>query len=228
MSLGPGLRTPEVRPGRQILLLGLLALASAWVSNALAGPTRHLAWRPEAAPAPAPPPRPIPPPPPATPPLPPTAPGAPTKPPSPRPPQPLPPKAPAAAPSLREAFPPPGDGAPVEIGDDEAHALHRAGAAFLDARRTALYEEGHIAGAKVISPWEDGVASKVQAYADATFDPKDPLVIYCSGGDCRDSHLLADRLWPLGFRNIRIYRGGWPAWSGRGWPSAKGPEGAAR
>lgn len=231
MSLGPGMRTPEARPLRQAATLVVLALASALLSNALAGPARRLAWRP----APLPPAHPLPPAPavpvpsapaPALLPTPSQAPaGTPVRPVAPTPP----PKAAQAAPvpapaSLRDAFPPPADGAPFEIEDGEALALHRAGAVFLDARRTQLYLMGHIAGARVISPWEDGVEAQVQAFADATFDPKDPVVIYCSGGDCRDSHLLADRLWSAGFRNLRIFRGGWPAWLALKGPTAQGRE----
>lgn len=231
MSLGPGLRTPEARPGRQIAALLGLALLSALVSNALAGPARRLAWRPApppqapvrpaGSPVPAPAPAPAPattqvttPTPTTAAPTPtPAAPAAPARTPAPRPP---------AAPSLREAFPPPADGAPLEISEEEAFALFQAGAVFLDARRMGIHAMGHIKGARVISPWEDGLEAKVQAFADATFDPKDPVVLYCSGGDCRDSHLLAERLWPLGFRNLRIFKGGWPAWQARGWPTAQG------
>ncbi len=228
MNLGPGMRTPEGRPWMQVTILLVLALGCAALSNSLAGPTRHLAWRP----APPPPPRPAPKPQPT-----PLAPGpaAPTPSPTPIPapipkaasraPQP-PPQGSASPRSLQDLYPAPADGAPFEIADGEALALHRAGAVFIDARRTSVFEEGHVAGAKVISPWEDGVEAKIQAFADATFDPKDPVVIYCSGGDCRDSHLLADRLWPLGFRNLRIFKGGWPAWKALGGPSARGAEGA--
>jgi rhodanese-related sulfurtransferase len=221
MNLFPGSRTNE-RPGRQMATLLALACGCALISNALAGPTRHLAWRaaPPAAPRP-----PAAAPPPTLPALaPPTA--AATKPgpkSDPRPPAPA-----GAAPkplrALQDRYPAPPEGAPFEIEDAEAVALHQAGALFLDARRTSIYEEGHIAGARLFSFWEDGLDAKLQVLADATFDFKDPVVIYCSGGDCRDSHLLADRMWPLGYRNLRIFKGGWPAWVALGGPSARGRE----
>ena len=223
MSLAPGMRTNEA-PGRQMATLVALAFACALLSNALAGPTRRLAWRPAAAPAPRPAPTPAAPAPvPATP-----VPAVPIDSPSPAAkaaPRPAPSAPTSSAPrSLQDLYPAPPTGAPFEIEDAEALALHKAGAVFLDARRTVIYEQGHIAGARLFSFWEDGLDAKLQVLADATFDFKDPVVIYCSGGDCRDSHLLADRMWPLGFRNLRIFKGGWPAWQALGGPGAQGRE----
>ena len=220
MSLGPGMRTSEARPGRQALVLIVLALGSALLANTLAGPTRRLAW----VAAPLPPPHPAPPPAPMLPAPPSAASAAPPQLPAPRRPVPSPAAPSHPAPSLRDAYPPPADGAPIEISDAEALALHKAGAAFLDARRTAIFEAGHIAGARLLCPWEDGIEARVQAFADGVFDPKDPVVIYCTGGECRDSHLLADRLWSAGLRNLRIFRGGWPAWQALKGPAATGPE----
>lgn len=217
------MRTNE-RPGRQMATLLALAFACALVSNALAGPTRRLAWYPTH-PAPRPSTNPAPiaaaPPAPAPPALAATAPGPVAKA-SPHPAAPLSPA--PSTPALQDLYPAPAHGAPFEIEDAEALALHRAGALFLDARRTSIYEEGHIASARLFSYWEDGLDAKLQVLADATFDFKDPVVIYCSGGDCRDSHLLADRMWPLGYRNLRIFKGGWPAWKAMGGPSAQGRE----
>lgn len=230
MSLAPGLRSPQSHPTREMVLLAALAVASALLANALAGPTRRLAWRAAPLPTRAIPPAPAPAPaelpvsanPQAPTPVPPPGPAQPPRPPA------LPPKgahaAPAPPPALQAQWPVPPNGAPVEISDAEAQALHRAGALFLDARRTGVFEAGHIAGARALSVWEDGLEVKLQVLADEVFDPKDPVVIYCSGGDCQDSHLLADRLWPLGFRNLRIFKGGWPAWQALGGPSATGPE----
>lgn len=212
------------RPGRQMATLLGLALAFALISNAVAGPTRRLSWCAPPIPAPRPPA-----PNPSLPPPAPQAPAATTPEPTPTAaPRPSAPPASSAArtsaPALQDRFPAPADGAPLEIEDAEAQALHQAGALFLDARRTSIYEEGHIAGARLFSYWEDGLDAKLQVLADATFDFKDPVVIYCSGGDCRDSHLLADRMWPLGYRNLRIFKGGWPAWKTLGGPTATGRE----
>lgn len=112
----------------------------------------------------------------------------------------------------------------MEIDGAAAMALFKAGARFLDARRTAAFEAGHIRGARSLSVWEDGLDAKVQAFDATMKDPNDPVVLYCSGGNCRDSHDLAQQLWRLGYRNLRIYSGGWPEWQEQGWPAAVGAE----
>lgn len=208
-------------------MLFFLAFAclAAVVSNAMAGPTRHLAWHTPARP------------PVSSPPVhsntevaPRSAPPVQSQIP------------PAAAPSrqtdkpaaplekavekvtLQSRFPVPADGAPFEIDGAAAKALFDAGARFLDARRTSAYEEGHVRGARSLSIWEDALEMRLQTFDATTKDPNDPLVLYCSGGSCRDSHDLAQRLWGMGYRNLRIFTGGWPEWHEKGWPSATGPD----
>jgi rhodanese-related sulfurtransferase len=110
----------------------------------------------------------------------------------------------------------------VDTDGATALELHRLGARFIDARRTADFEAGHIAGARSVPVWEDGLEAKLRDLDADTKDPGDPLVIYCSGGSCRDSHDLAQKLWLMGFRNMRIYTGGWPEWHEKGWPAAMG------
>lgn len=210
--------------GVVVQMAGLLAAAgaAAVISNAMAGPTRRLSWRPAprlrpAAEALRPVPAPV-------------VPEVAPEPLSPVPRRPQPtahspqPKPPQPNLPLKHRFPPPADGAPFEIDGAAALALHQAGARFVDSRRTAAFEEGHIAGALGLPLWEDGLEAKLQAADASTKDPEDPLIIYCTGGDCRDSHDLAQRFWELGYRNLRIYRGGWPEWAAKGWPSAKGPK----
>lgn len=119
-------------------------------------------------------------------------------------------------------FPPLVNEAQAPIRGDEAVWLHSHGAVFLDARRTAMYVEGHIPGAKSFSAWEDGLQEKVDQLSLITADLKLPIVLYCSGGDCHDSHLVAQKLWLAGFRNLRIYTDGYPDWEARKRPVAKG------
>ena len=85
-----------------------------------------------------------------------------------------------------------------------------------------MYLEGHIPGAKSLSAWEDGLSEKVDQLSLFTADLKLPVVIYCSGGDCHDSHLVAQKLWLAGFRNLRIYTDGYPDWEAQKLPVAKG------
>ncbi|MBL0311978.1 MAG: rhodanese-like domain-containing protein [Holophagaceae bacterium] len=212
-----------------------LALLCAWCSNALAGPTRRLSWRlkePTAVVVPN---------------L--KTSLASVSPPAPVPVSPLPSNteasivhpalmpmtakiakavAPVSAPppdpktGVMARFPPLVQEAQAAISGDEAVWLYARGAIFLDARRTALYTEGHIPGAKSFSAWEDGLPEKVDQLSLFTADLKLPVVIYCSGGECHDSHLVAQKLWLAGFRNLRIYADGYPDWVGRKLAVSKG------
>jgi len=128
--------------------------------------------------------------------------------------------APPPVPTIDVAkFQPHPDRPAVDISGAEAAALHKAGALFLDARRTSVYEDGHIAGARSFSVWESDVDDKVNALFEERSDPADqnkPIVIYCSGGACEDSHMLAQKLWGIQFNNLYVYKDGFPDWQQRG------------
>jgi len=110
----------------------------------------------------------------------------------------------------------------VEISGDDVAWLHQRGVLFLDARRTSVYEQGHIAGARPFSVWESDVDDKVKALLAENRDQKQPIIIYCSGGDCEDSHMLAQKLWGVFFNNIYVYKDGFPDWQKRGGPAKSG------
>jgi rhodanese-related sulfurtransferase len=207
-----------------------LALVCAWVSNALAGPARRLSWFPREVPAAG---RPAP----ATVPAPvmatsavtsratDTAPGAgaPSNPAGSHPSRPNPAAArPDSTEGLLTRFPPLVDTPQGEISSAEALWLHGRGALFLDARRSAIFALGHIPGARCLPAWEDGLTEKVEQLALFCADLKAPVVVYCSGGDCQDSHLLAQKLWLAGFRNLRLYTDGFPDWQAKGRPITQG------
>jgi len=131
---------------------------------------------------------------------------------------------PAAA---TKTFAPHPDKPYVEIAYAEVVALHDKGALFLDARRTSVYEEGHIPGARPFSVWESDIDQKVNGLFNERSDPRaqnEPIVVYCSGGDCEDSHMLAQKLFGAGFENVLVYKDGWPDWVKRGGPSHTGPQ----
>jgi len=57
-------------------------------------------------------------------------------------------------------------------------------------------------------------------------DPKEqaqPIVIYCSGGDCEDSHMLAQKLWGIQFNNVYVYKDGYPDWVAHHGATRTGP-----
>ena len=128
--------------------------------------------------------------------------------------------APAAGSSQR--FPPHPDKASVEIGTGDAEALYRDGRLFLDARRSSVYADGHVAGARNFPVWESDIADRVKAFFEEGLDQNAPVVIYCSGGDCEDSHMLAEKLYMVGFNALYVDKDGFPGWVKKGLPIRKG------
>ena len=120
-------------------------------------------------------------------------------------------------------FPSSPDQPSLNASTEQVIALYELGALFIDARRSQIYEQGHIAKSLSMPVWESDIDERVAAFYETGHDPEAPIVIYCSGGECEDSHMLAQKLWGIGYNNIRIYPAGWPDWSGRGLPVARGP-----
>jgi len=129
----------------------------------------------------------------------------------------------AAPAGTGRAFPPHPDKPWVEISGDDVAALHQRGdVPFLDARRSSVYRDGHISGARPFSVWESDIDDKVKAFFDEGHDPNGVIVVYCSGGDCEDSHTLAQKLYMAGFDDVLVYKDGFPDWEKRGLPVSKG------
>ena len=87
-----------------------------------------------------------------------------------------------------------------------------------------MYADGHVPGARSFPVWESDVADRVKAFYEEGLDQNAPIVIYCSGGDCEDSHMLAEKLYMVGFNDLLVDRDGFPAWQKRGLPVTKGVE----
>ena len=94
-----------------------------------------------------------------------------------------------------------------------------AGAVFVDARKEAEFREGHVPGA-LSAPAAQAEKAIPQALKVLARDRV--LVVYCEGGDCQSSLLLAKRLSREGFKDIRVYSGGWAGWTAAGLPVEKG------
>ncbi|MFN7957499.1 MAG: rhodanese-like domain-containing protein [Holophagaceae bacterium] len=210
---------PSAKPGatllRMLALAGLAVLA-ALLSNTLQPPSRRLSWTGFSLPGQAAPPSseaPVPPPPPRA--------EAP-KPAAPAPPRPVLP--PNSMGTRAEVPASPAPAGPIrEIGSQEAWKAFQGGLPFLDARRSEDYTAGHVAGAWCTPVWEADLGDRLLAFkASRRPGPEDPIVIYCSGGDCRDSHLLAERLLSEGYFHLLIYRDGFPDWMAAGRPVEKG------
>ncbi|HEY3173428.1 MAG TPA: rhodanese-like domain-containing protein [Thermoanaerobaculia bacterium] len=123
---------------------------------------------------------------------------------------------------LARSFPPHPDKPAVEIGPADVAHLYQGKALFLDARRSSVYSEGHIAGARNFPVWESDIGDRVKGLYEEGLDQKAPIVVYCSGGACEDSHMLAEKLYMVGFDNVLIYKDGFPDWEKRGLPTSKG------
>jgi rhodanese-related sulfurtransferase len=129
---------------------------------------------------------------------------------------------PPPAPKPAKAFPSTPDRPFVEISPEDALELYGRKALFIDARRTSEFNAGHIAGSRSMPVWESDVDERVGQLFEEGRDQQAPVVIYCSGGNCEDSHMLAQKLWGVGFDNVLVYRDGYPDWVKRGGAVMKG------
>jgi rhodanese-related sulfurtransferase len=94
-------------------------------------------------------------------------------------------------------------------------------ALILDARSAPFYALGHVPGALNLA--RDDFAHDYQVLAKKLATYRDqPVVVYCSGGECHDSKLVASALLSLGFTNVKVFTGGWEEWSQANLPAVKG------
>lgn len=94
---------------------------------------------------------------------------------------------------------------------------------FLDARRREDYDAGRIAGALFMA--HTAVSSGEGLDELMAFSPpelNDPLIIYCTGGDCQASEDTAILLEAAGYSNIAIMSAGYDEWTAAGYPT-EGP-----
>jgi rhodanese-related sulfurtransferase len=108
-------------------------------------------------------------------------------------------------------------GQPKEI-DSVARAktlFDKGDVLFVDARSQNHYGNGHIPGAVSLPV---GQFEKRIDFFLNRYPPEQPIVTYCSGRTCEDSHELAQLLSDLGFTNVRIFIDGFPGWEAEGYP----------
>lgn len=103
---------------------------------------------------------------------------------------------------------------------EEAEDLWRKGeVVFLDARRQALYHDGHVPSARSFPATE---AKPALPAGILSLPRPGTIVVYCEGGDCQTSLLQARRLHDQGFMDIRVMTEGWAGWQAAGLPGEKG------
>jgi rhodanese-related sulfurtransferase len=88
-------------------------------------------------------------------------------------------------------------------------------ALYVDARSQNDYENGHIPGAVSLPMGQ--FEAEIEFFLNR-YPPEQPIVTYCSGRTCEDSHILAQALSDVGFINVRIFIDGFPSWEAQGYP----------
>ena len=86
---------------------------------------------------------------------------------------------------------------------------------FVDARSADDYADGHIKGAYSLPVGE--FDARIDKFMDL-FALDKPIVTYCSGRTCEDSHNLAQLLINRGYQNTTVMIDGFPGWEAEGYP----------
>lgn len=103
---------------------------------------------------------------------------------------------------------------------DQAKQLWHSGTAFfLDAREPADYAAGHVGNALNLP--SQSFATHFSEIAPM-LTPESPLVLYCDGLECEQSHRLRESLRQLGYTNTHLLFNGWTVWRQAGLPTALG------
>lgn len=108
------------------------------------------------------------------------------------------------------------------IRTSEAKELFDLGVQFFDARVEEEFKLGRIKGAVLVDPTDPKVvaAKRVPDFLsdEKKFPRKFPVVVYCNGGDCDSSQLVAIQMRKFGFANVKVYDEGYPVWKAKGYP----------
>lgn len=105
-----------------------------------------------------------------------------------------------------------------EIELPEARALFDRGLLFVDARSAEDFKAGHI---------KDAISLPAQEFWERVTDFQKahpvtaPIVAYCSGRECSDSHELAKDLLDAGYTDVKVFVDGYPLWEAQGFPVDK-------
>lgn len=118
------------------------------------------------------------------------------------------------------------DGAKL-LTTEQTKALYDQGLTqFVDARAVTEFEKGHIPGS-ISLPAGDFTGDKIIATdgkINMRLNRSKNVVVYCGGGDCSDSKLVAKELVARGFSMTAVYHDGWNGWSAAGHPKSSGAE----
>ena len=89
---------------------------------------------------------------------------------------------------------------------------------IFDVRQKELYDKGHLPNALSVPLKEfDSIIGKLLD----TIEPESYILVYCSGFECMDSHNFTKKLKAFGFKNIKIFSGGFKQWEQLGYKIEK-------
>lgn len=113
----------------------------------------------------------------------------------------------------------------VEIGTADAYQLWASGeVVFVDARPQKDYLAGHIPYAYLVPAETIDQGRLGDMMEIGGVDPSVRVVVYCEGGACDASHLVALTLQDMGFDKIHIDIDGFPAWQAAGYEVQTGSD----
>lgn len=103
----------------------------------------------------------------------------------------------------------------IEINDPQRvrQMVEQKTRVILDARGREEYEQGHIPGALSFPLRELDEMFGVLA---RLVDRSAPILVYCSGVECEDSHTVAEYLTGFGYTDVKVYGGGFTQWEEMG------------
>jgi rhodanese-related sulfurtransferase len=100
-------------------------------------------------------------------------------------------------------------------------ALAAKNTLIFDARPSSFFAQGHVPGALNLA--RDDFAHDYRLLGSVLKDAQaKPIIVYCGGGDCHDSRLVANALLTLGYGDVSVFTGGWQEWSAANLPVATG------
>ena len=97
--------------------------------------------------------------------------------------------------------------------------IQKGNLVLLDVRQEFLYAQGHLPGA-LSSPLHE--FDKNLKALRRVISQKQPVVVYCSGLTCQDSHKFARKLMAMGVKEVMVYGGGFEEWSEMGFTVVTG------
>ena len=95
--------------------------------------------------------------------------------------------------------------------DEVRSALTDPRTIVLEVLPRKYYDQGHLPGARQTTNDEIGAQAK-----DLIPDKATPVVVYCSGPTCGNSHAAGVTLTELGYTHVGVFIGGKAAWTEAG------------